>query len=710
MVVAAQNTNNTTIRSIVQQEKLIGPNFTNWFQNLRIILRSEGKLVHLEQPMTPLPYPLASQDTRDAYEALYDAQNEVACLMLGSMSHELQTIKNYKAYDMIQELKTMFEEHAKQELFETVKAFYAYKQEGGQLVSSYLLEMKSHMDTLELLAMQYQMNLNKGKNKLAYAPKTKIPPPPKRDNPAKDSICHHCKECDGLLQPTHDESHKKCKSCISGKMAHKPFPHQVERAKDLLGLIYTDVFQNEVENQLGKKIKAIRSDRGGEYLSYEFVNHMKSCGIVPQLTPPYRPQHIRVSEGMNRTLLDMPRRLIGRLMKYGTGKLPSYPKETMGYYFYYPFENKIFVSSNAEFFENSVIVQETSGSHRLLEMSGSDKGLELIQEEDTQPFENTSEAHNKEYELGDLNEPPNYKAALADPKSDKWLEAMNIKMQSMVDLPSNGRTVGCKWLVNKKTNMDGNVHTFKARLVAKGFTQTNRVGYGETFPPVADIKAIRILLAIATFYDYEKFRMEKSKKGYTPMMKKPYYRELQGAKTPTKVQHMRRVPYASAVGSIMYAVRCTRPDVAFVQILCSRFQQIPGDINWTVVKTILKYLRNTKYMVLVYGEKPKDDLKASCYADASTTTISSTKAEYIAAAKASIEVVWMRKFINGLGDVMPSNERPMEMLCDNEHALAIASDLEILKGPRHFQRKYHYIHEVIQEGEIVLKKFTHMTT
>ncbi|GKF03081.1 hypothetical protein Tco_0030004 [Tanacetum coccineum] len=82
--------------------------------------------------MTPLPYPIASQATRDVYEALNDAQNEAACLMLGSMSPELQrTLENYKAYDMIQELKTMFEEQAKQELFETVKAFHACKQEDG---------------------------------------------------------------------------------------------------------------------------------------------------------------------------------------------------------------------------------------------------------------------------------------------------------------------------------------------------------------------------------------------------------------------------------------------------------------------------------------------------------------------------------------------------------------------------------------------------
>nr|GEX22553.1 hypothetical protein [Tanacetum cinerariifolium] len=84
--------------------------------------------------------------------------------------------------------------------------------------------------------------------------------------------------------------------------------------------------------------------------------------------------------------------------------------------------------------------------------------------------------------------------------------------------------------------------------------------------------------------------------------------------------------------------------------------------------------------------------------------MSSTKVEYIASAEASIKAVWMRKFIDGLGDVVPSNKRLIEMLCDNEPALAILVDLGILKGARHFQRKYHYIHEVIQEHEIVLKK------
>ncbi|GKE38415.1 retrotransposon protein, putative, ty1-copia subclass [Tanacetum coccineum] len=60
-----------------------------------------------------------------------------------------------------------------------------------------------------------------------------------------------------------------------------------------------------VENQLGKTIKALRSDRGGKYISQEFKDYLKSCGIVQQFTPPYAPQHNGVSERRNRTLLDM---------------------------------------------------------------------------------------------------------------------------------------------------------------------------------------------------------------------------------------------------------------------------------------------------------------------------------------------------------------------------------------------------------------------
>ena len=69
-------------------------------------------------------------------------------------------------------------------------------------------------------------------------------------------------------------------------------------------------FQSEVENHHNKKIKFLRSDRGGEYLSYEFGLHLKQCGIVSQLTPSGTPQRNGVSERHNCTLLDMVRSMM----------------------------------------------------------------------------------------------------------------------------------------------------------------------------------------------------------------------------------------------------------------------------------------------------------------------------------------------------------------------------------------------------------------
>ncbi|GJT66652.1 hypothetical protein Tco_1018132 [Tanacetum coccineum] len=64
MVVAAQNINNTTIRSILLAEKLTGLNFTNWYRNLRIVFRYEKKMKFVEQPTRPAPDPeTADPDT-----------------------------------------------------------------------------------------------------------------------------------------------------------------------------------------------------------------------------------------------------------------------------------------------------------------------------------------------------------------------------------------------------------------------------------------------------------------------------------------------------------------------------------------------------------------------------------------------------------------------------------------------------------------------
>ena len=64
---------------------------------------------------------------------------------------------------------------------------------------------------------------------------------------------------------------------------------------------------------------------------------------------------------------------------------------------------------------------------------------------------------------------------------------------------------------------------------------------------------------------------------------------------------MAGVPYASAVGSLMYAILCTRPAIYFAISIVSRYQSNPGPEHWTAVKHILKYLRRTKDYLLMYG-------------------------------------------------------------------------------------------------------------
>ncbi|GJR48035.1 retrotransposon protein, putative, ty1-copia subclass [Tanacetum coccineum] len=215
-----------------------------------------------------------------------------------------------------------------------------------------------------------------------------------------------------------------------------------------------------------------------------FKDYLKAYGIVQHLTPSYTPQHNGVSERRNRTLLDMVRSIMNLTtlplsfwdyaLETATrilNMVPTKKADKKPYEFWY-----------VEFLEKNLLSQEVSGRA---------EELEEIQDKDKSPSENTSEipmeVKVEEHSLGDLNEPTNYKAAILDPESDKWVDAMNVEMQSMkdnqvwclVDLPPNCKTIGSKWLFKKKTNMDGIVHTYKARLVAKGYTQTYGFDYEE---------------------------------------------------------------------------------------------------------------------------------------------------------------------------------------------------------------------------------------
>ena len=107
---------------------------------------------------------------------------------------------------------------------------------------------------------------------------------------------------------------------------------------------------------------------------------------------------------------------------------------------------------------------------------------------------------------------------MMSPDSNRWLEALKSEIGSMyenkvwtlVDLHNDRQAIENKWIFKKKTDADGNVTIYKARLVAKGFRQVQGVDYDEPFSPVAKLKSVRIMLAIAAYYDYEIWQMDLS--------------------------------------------------------------------------------------------------------------------------------------------------------------------------------------------------------
>ncbi|WVZ96966.1 LOW QUALITY PROTEIN: hypothetical protein U9M48_042541, partial [Paspalum notatum var. saurae] len=387
---------------------------------------------------------------------------------------------------------------------------------------------------------------------------------------------------------------------------------------------------------------------------------------------------------------------------------------------------------------------------------------------------------------------------------------IRVEIHGLVELLDEVRPIEYKWVFKKRIDTDGKAHIYKAWLVAKGFCQIQGVDYDETFSPVAMLKSIRILLAVAAYHDYEvwqmdvkmaflngnlsedndwkvckllksiyrlkqasqswnlsldevvkrfgfiknknlvykvsgsalvflvlyvddillikndtrmleavkdslrksflmkdlgeaayilgikiyrdrskhiiglsqstyidkvlkRFNMHDSKKGFLPMSLGTILSKTQCPSTTDEQKRMSEIPYAFAIGSIMYAMICTRPDVSFALSVTIRYQSCLVKGHWIAVKNILKYLRRTKDVFLVFGgeeelvvkgytnagfKTDKDDsrsqarfvfcLNGGASSKQETLADSATEVEYIAASEAAKEAVWIRKFVSEL--------------------------------------------------------------
>ncbi|RVW72952.1 Retrovirus-related Pol polyprotein from transposon TNT 1-94 [Vitis vinifera] len=281
------------------------------------------------------------------------------------------------------------------------------------------------------------------------------------------------------------------------------------------------VFRTEVEKQLGKVIKIVRSDRGGEYYGKHgdagqqkgpFARYLQDNGIVAQYTMPaevkiYDPSLKKTDSRTTRC--------------YFIG----YPSHSKGYKFYCSTRGTRIVESQvAKFLELDVADSMPSQSNERVEpmdvislrlpvsdinldVGAFDSGIQqgvaavnfptveispivdeipLVEMRRSQRTRRPALSNDYyvylgegEYDIGEEVDPTIYCEALSSDKANEWLIAMRDEMQSMsdndvwelVDLPKRYKPIGCKWVFKTKRDNKGNVERYKARLVAKGYTQ-----------------------------------------------------------------------------------------------------------------------------------------------------------------------------------------------------------------------------------------------
>ncbi|KAL0416541.1 UNVERIFIED_CONTAM: Retrovirus-related Pol polyprotein from transposon TNT 1-94 [Sesamum latifolium] len=594
-----------------------------------------------------------------------------------------------------------------------------------------------------------------------------------------------------------------CESCLKGKMTTRPFMGQSTLASGLLDLIDLDVCGPLNTQARGGFFYFItftddHSRYGYVYLmSGEFLDYLKENGILSQWTPPGTPQLNGVSERRNRTLLDIVRsmmsftelplsfwgyaletaakllnmapsktvaqtsyqiwhgkpasykylrvwgspayvkRLVGDKLdpRSSLCRFVGYPKETAGYYFYDPSEQKVFVSQNAVFLGKG--------------FSADTRREELLLKESNQP-EYPSNLRGMDFWVltGQLdNDPKTYGEAISDIDSEKWIEAIKSEMDSMSSIRE--------------------VTTFKARLVAKGYTQRPGVDFEETYSPVAMAKSIRIMLAIAAWYDYEiwqmdvkmtflnglkqasrswnihfdeviwgydfikndfdpcvykkdlgeasyilgikiirdrfkrmlgmtqtlyvekvlkRFKMKNSKRGFFPVKHGVKLSKKQSPKTDEELRKLFDISYASAVGSIQ------TKDMFLVydggELILEGYSDASFQFDEDDAKSKSGFVFKPNGGVVAWKSFKHD-----------TTADSTTEVEYIAASEAAKEAVWMKNYFQELG-VVPSIAEPVVIFCDNNGTIAQAKEPRSHHKSKHILRYYHLLREIVGRGDV----------
>uniref|UniRef100_A0ABD2WT57 Integrase catalytic domain-containing protein n=1 Tax=Trichogramma kaykai TaxID=54128 RepID=A0ABD2WT57_9HYME len=382
-------------------------------------------------------------------------------------------------------------------------------------------------------------------------------------------------------------------------------------------------------------------------------------------------------------------------------------------------------------------------------------------------------------------EPTNFHDAVNCSNSDNWIQAMQEEMKAfeenqtwkLVHPPAGKHVIDNRWVLRIKYKPDGTVDRYRARLVARGMLQRAEIDYEETFSPVARYDSIRALIAIAanerltlgqfdikSAFLYGKIDSEiymtqpqgfddgsgrghwtRSSSGFA-ITQRTYAKkilerfgmsECNVAKTPVINQQFstgendtldEKIPYRSAVGSLMYLCCATSPDIAFAVSRAARALSSPTHQDWIAVKRIFRYIKGTIDFGLCYTSSTKGlcaytdadyagDLKTRRstngfvamigHAAVSWTSqlqksvaLSTTEAEFVAASEGAKELVWLNRLMS---EINSQEKHTPTLFVDNASAIKLVKNHEFHKRTKHIEVRYYYIRELYLKGDIRLE-------
>ncbi|WJX19405.1 hypothetical protein P8452_09107 [Trifolium repens] len=229
----------------------------------------------------------------------------------------------------------------------------------------------------------------------------------------------------------------------------------------------------------------------------------------------------------------------------------------------------------------------------------------------------------------------------------------------------------------------------------------------------------------------ERFRMKDCSPSVAPIVKGDKFNLSQCPKNEFEREQMKNIPYASVVGSLMYAQVCTRPDIAFAVGILGRYQSNPGMDHWKAAKKVLRYLQETKDYMLMYRQTDNLDVTgyldsdfAGCVDSRKSTSgyifmlaggaiswrstkqtlvaTSTMEAEFVSCFEATSHGVWLKSFISGLR-IMDSISRPLKVFCDNSATVFMAKNNKSGSRSKHIDIKYLAIRERVKDKVVLIE-------